>query len=262
MTETAKNALRLTLVQTHLHWEDSKANLHHFDQLLATAEESDLILLPEMFSTGFSMQSELLAETMEGPTVSWMAEKAKALNTTLCGSVIIKENASYYNRLIWMRPDQSLATYNKRHLFRLANEHKHYDAGTEKLIVELAGFRICPMICYDLRFPVWSRNTDSYDLAIYLANWPAPRRHHWQALLGARAIENLCYVVGLNRIGEDGKQLEYAGDSLIYDFKGEKLLHLDSTESVKSIRLELDPLNQHRKDYPFHEDADGFHLHN
>lgn len=260
--------LNLTLMQTHLLWEDRPANLSHFDNLLDSLEENergslnktDLILLPEMFSTGFSMRSDQLAEPMNGPTLGWLAEKAAKLRATLCGSVIIEEEGKFYNRLIWMRPDQTFETYDKRHLFRMSNEHKNYASGSERLVVEINGFRICPMVCYDLRFPVWSRNSNDYDLALYVANWPAARSGHWQTLLAARAIENLCYVAGLNRIGKDGNDLQYSGDSGVYNFQGEKILALESADTTATLSLSFEALQQYRNEFPAHRDADEFTL--
>ncbi len=197
--------MKVTIIQTHLAWEDKTANLEHFSaHLSALAEATDLIVLPEMFSTGFSMQPERLAEPMDGPTVQWMRAKAADTNAAMVGSLMVREGDCYYNRLVWMFPDGTLQHYDKRHLFSYGTENEHYTAGTNQLLVNWKGWKICPLICYDLRFPVWSRNTMGYDLLLYVANWPERRSLAWNALLAARAIENQSYTVGVNRIGADG----------------------------------------------------------
>src|SRR5690606_24430266 len=198
--------LRITIIQTSLHWQDASANRTMFsEKLAAAAPATDLIVLPEMFTTGSSMDAAGLAEDAEGPTLQWMKEEAVRYSAVLTGSVMVKEGDNYYNRLYWVRPDGTYEHYDKRHLFRMAKEHHSYTPGKEKLLVELKGWNICPLVCYDLRFPVWSRNTGSqYDLLLYVANWPKPRANAWSTLLQARAIENLSYVVGVNRVGTDG----------------------------------------------------------
>ncbi|EJF11524.1 amidohydrolase [Pontibacter sp. BAB1700] len=214
--------LRVTIIQTSLHWQDAAANRSMFSEKLAlVAPDTDLVVLPEMFTTGFSMDASGLAEETEGPTLEWMKEEAAKHEAVLTGSVIVREGEQYFNRLYWVRPDGTYEHYNKRHLFRMAKEHHTYTPGQEKLLVELRGWKICPLVCYDLRFPVWSRNVGSeYDLLLYVANWPKPRANAWSILLQARAIENLSYVVGVNRVGTDGNGHPYSGDSAIIHPKG------------------------------------------
>ena len=235
--------LKITLLQVPIAWENKEENLRFFSAKIAAIEApTDLILLPEMFSTGFSMNSALLAETMEGATVNWMKEQAAKKSCVLCGSLIIEENSAYYNRLIWMYPDGSFEVYNKRHLFRMAKENEHYTEGNKKLIVEFKGWKICLLVCYDLRFPVWSRRTsnENYDVLVYVANWPERRIYAWKSVLVARAIENQAYVVGLNRIGKDGNNIEYSGDSIVLNFLGERLTNsptdAESSETVVLIK--------------------------
>ncbi len=252
--------LTLTLIQDVLHWQEPEANRRHFEALIAQAPASDLILLPEMFSTGFSLQSSQLAETMSGDSIQWMTRMAKESGAVVSGSLILEEDGHYYNRLIWMRPDGTFAFYDKRHLFRMADEHHHYTPGDERLVVTLNGWRICPLVCYDLRFPVWSRNNSSFDLLLYVANWPEKRRLHWQTLLRARAIENLCYVAGLNRVGEDGNQIAYSGDSVVISPRGEELLNAGSEAGLFTVQLNHEELASYREIFPAHLDADHFHI--
>ncbi|VXC99590.1 Omega-amidase YafV [Pseudomonas sp. 8Z] len=254
-----KPDLQLALIQTTLAWHDPAANREHFDGLLEQARGADLVILPEMFSTGFSMESAALAEPEDGPTTGWLCEQAQRIDAVICGSLIIQAaDGSYRNRLLWARPDGSLAHYDKRHLFRMAGEHKHYSAGDEQVVLELKGWRVRPLICYDLRFPVWSRDAESTDLLLYTANWPGARRQHWNRLLPARAIENLCYVVAVNRVGEDGKGHVYTGDSQVLDFQGEPLLLAESGDGVFRQRLACEPLRAYRERFPAHLDADTF----
>jgi predicted amidohydrolase len=252
------NQLTVTLVQTELVWESPEENRSHFDQLLRTGLDSDLIVLPEMFATGFSMESATLAESMDGPTVSWMLNKAATLGTTLCGSLIIEDGGRYFNRFLWVQADGIIQHYDKRHLFRMSTENDHYAAGNEKLVVELLGFRICPQICYDLRFPVWSRNDGEVDLLLYVANWPQVRREHWIALLKARAIENLCYVVGVNRIGTDGNGIAYSGDSVARDYNGLPMLEMASANGLSQVTLDKHSLAEYRHQFPAYLDADKY----
>jgi omega-amidase len=214
--------LIVTFIQTELVWEDIQANLEMLDEKIGAIENpTDLILLPEMFSTGFSMNPVGLAETMHGNTVAWMIKKATEKSADIAGSLMVEEDGCYFNRLIWAKPDGRVLTYDKRHLFRMTGEEKVYSAGSHRLTVELKGWRIRPFICYDLRFPVWMRNSDNpYDLAIVIANWPASREIQWQTLLRARAIENQSYVIGVNRVGVGGKQIEYNGYSCVVDYQG------------------------------------------
>jgi predicted amidohydrolase len=251
--------LRVTMVQTELAWQDPVANRHrlaaHFRGLMG---HTDLVVLPEMFSTGFSMDAGSLAEDMDGPTVGWMREEAAALGCVITGSLIVREQGRCYNRLVWARPDGTTGHYDKRHLFRIASEQDHYAPGAQRLVVELKGWRVCPMICYDLRFPVWSRSRNDYDLLLYIANWPQRRAHAWSTLLRARAIENLSYVVGVNRIGKDGNGATYAGDSVALDFLGQSLSSEGGGDRVETAVLDLESLRSHRQSFPAHLDADRF----
>jgi len=253
--------LRVTLVQSELAWQAPATNRRrlaaHFRGL---AGHSDLVVLPEMFTTGFSMDAEGLAETMDGPTVGWMREEAAATGCVITGSLIVRDGDRCCNRLVWARPDGTLAHYDKRHLFRIAGEQAHYVAGARRLVVELKGWRICPMICYDLRFPVWSRNRGDYDLLLYVANWPQRRAQAWSTLLRARAIENLSYVVGVNRIGRDGNGASYAGDSVALDFLGQALSSEGGGDRVETAVLDLESLRAYRSGFPAHLDADRFEL--
>ena len=253
--------LQLALIQTSLVWQDAAANREHFARLLEQARGADLIVLPEMFSTGFSMDSAALAEPEDGPTSQWLRQQAQDLGAVVCGSLIIQAaDGSYRNRLLWARPDGSLAHYDKRHLFRMAGEHKHYSAGEQQVVLEVKGWRVRPLICYDLRFPVWSRDAGGTDLLLYTANWPAARRHHWNRLLPARAIENLCYVAAVNRVGEDGKGHAYSGDSQVLDFQGESLLAAQDVDGVFRVSLSAAELAAYRQRFPAHLDADSFSL--
>ena len=254
-------ALTLSLFQCATHWHDPVANRALFDGLFkAASSESDVLVLPEMFSTGFTMASQEVAEPMDGPTVNWLRERAAARRQVLCGSVVIEDQDAYFNRFIWARPDGSIAHYDKRHLFRMADEHQHYDEGQERPVLELDGWRILPLVCYDLRFPVWLRNADDYDVLLCVANWPAARRVAWQTLLRARAIENLSYAVGVNRIGVDGNQVSYAGDSAVYDFSGGALIELGDEEQVATLSLDPGALRDHREAFPAWRDADQFEI--
>lgn len=253
--------LTVTLIQTALHWENKEKNLSMFtDQLNTITSGTDVVLLPEMFTTGFSMQSATLAEDMNGPTVQWIKEQATRLNAVVCGSFIAGEQGHYYNRLVWMQPDGIFFTYDKRHLFRMGDEQQHYSAGTQRLITEWKGWRFCPMICYDLRFPVWTRNRNEYDVLLFLANWPERRAAHWKLLLQARAVENLSYCLGVNRVGEDGNGIYHSGDSSVFSPRGELLWQQSHEEEIKTITLSKQDLLDYRKAFPAHLDADGFKL--
>ena len=254
-------ALTLSLFQCATHWHDAAANRALFDGLFEEAsDESDVLVLPEMFSTGFTMASREVAEPMDGPTVGWMRERAAARGQTLCGSVVIVDQGDYYNRFIWARPDGSITHYDKRHLFRMADEHEHYHEGAARCVLDLGGWRILPLVCYDLRFPVWLRNADDYDVLLCVANWPAARRVAWQTLLKARAIENLSYMVGVNRTGVDGNQVSYAGDSAVYDFTGSTLIELGEEAQVATVSLHAGALSDHREAFPAWRDADQFRI--
>jgi omega-amidase len=254
--------LTLSLIQSTLHWENIPANLAMFEEKIWRINQpTDLIVLPEMFNTGFTMNAEAVSEPMNLHTFKWMKQQAKQTGAVVTGSFIVKEQAQYYNRLIWMRPDGSYETYDKRHLFRMANEHLTFSGGKMPLVTEWKGWRICPLICYDLRFPVWSRNVNTdYDLLIYVANWPQARQHAWKTLLPARAIENLAYTVGVNRVGVDGKNIPYSGDSGIYNYKGETLFQQTDTEVTHTITLHKQELIAFRKAFPAFLDADTFNL--
>ncbi|MGD8204457.1 amidohydrolase [Pantoea sp. FN0305] len=253
--------LRVTLVQSDIVWENAEQNRRRMAEHIARAEASDVIILPEMFTTGFSMVPQGIAETMQGPSVSWMQERAAQAGCALVGSMIITEAGRFYNRLLWVRPDGTIAHYDKKHLFSFASEDQEYTAGNAQLVVEHRGWRIAPFICYDLRFPLWSRNIDMrYDAALYIASWPEKRVAHWQALLTARAIENQSYVIGVNRVGEDGNQLRYNGHSMLIDPLGEVLIDEAEVESVRSATLSRQHLLDIRERMPFLQDADAFSL--
>ena len=253
--------LNVGLIQSDLSWENIDANLEHLENQLANiAPTVDLVILPEMFSTGFSMEPAKVAEAMKGKTVQWLAEHAKRLGAVLTGSIIIEEEGNYYNRLVWMRPDGSYATYDKRHLFTLAGEHEVYTAGKMPLYVEVKGWKVCPLICYDLRFPVWSRNTVNYDLLIYVANWPEKRNTAWKSLLRARAIENQAYTIGVNRVGRDGNDLDYSGDSSIIDYAGALQFQVSNIEGVFTATLSYEKQQAFRKKLQFLADRDQFEI--
>jgi omega-amidase len=252
--------LRATLIQADLYWEDKAANLSAFTAKLnrLDAGETDLVLLPEMFTTGFTMNAAPLAEPADGPTVEWMAEQAARLDAVVCGSFIALEAGRFYNRLVWMQPDGRYRTYDKRHLFTLAGEHHTYTPGQQRLLVEWRGWKVLPLICYDLRFPAWSRNLEGYDLLIYVANWPSPRRHHWRSLLAGRAIENQAYTLGVNRVGLDGNGYPHTGDTSAIDFAGEELLHLAQAEGCVTLTLSHQEQQAFRQKLPFLADRDTF----
>lgn len=253
--------LRVTLVQARLFWEDKAANLAAFDKMLdESAARTDIVVLPEMFTTGFTMNAGPLAEPMDGPTMAWLAARAARMDAVAAGSFIAKEGGRYYNRLVWMRPDGSYDTYDKRHLFTLAGEHRTYTPGTRRLLVECKGWKILPLICYDLRFPAWSRNVDDYGLLLYLANWPEPRRNHWRCLLAARAIENQAYTLGVNRIGEDGNGFSHTGDTSAFNYSGEELLHVANAEGCFTLTLSYAEQQAFRQKLPFLADRDRLSL--
>ena len=257
--------LTATIIQSALFWEDPLANLLQFEQKInAISQKTNLVILPEMFSTGFSMRAKELAETMDGPTVTWMKKMAIDYKIILTGSIIIAENQQYFNRLIWMLPNGSFGYYDKRHLFAFAGEDKHYTAGTKRLITSVNGFKIQLLVCYDLRFPVWTRQADQanpeYDILIVVANWPATRSHAWKTLLAARAIENQCYVIGVNRVGEDGNKNYHSGDSTILDPLGNILFTQADEPVVHTIALHKENLTAIRSKFPFGKDADAFQI--
>lgn len=253
--------LRISLVQTSLDWQQPEQNRSRLANLIAPLSgQTDLVVLPEMFTTGFTMAPETLAEPMQGPTLDWMRQQADTLGAAVCGSVVVEDNG-YRNRFFFVTPDGRVQHYDKRHLFRMANEHQYYVAGDTRLVIEYKGWRILPQVCYDLRFPVWCRNVNDYDLMLCVANWPSPRRHAWRTLLQARAIENQGYVAGVNRVGIDGKGLDYSGDSLLVDFKGQALLDGNPGDAfVKTGTLNAEDLQQFRHNFPAWQDADDFEL--
>lgn len=254
--------MKIALVQTETDWHDAVANRRRFDAWFERVEpDTDLVVLPEMFSTGFTMDSREVAETMDGPTVAWLRERAAALDAVLVGSVVIREGERWFNRLVWMAPDGTATTYDKRHRFRMAGEHEHYDAGAERVVVCLEDWRACPLICYDLRFPVWSRNRGDYDVLLYPANWPAARQGHWNGLLRARAIENQCFAIGVNRVGTDGNGVVYRGGTAVYDFEGTPLVEIFDDERLVHLRLDRQGLDRYRAAFPAWRDADDFELH-
>ena len=261
--------MRVSIVQTSLHWENPAANRAMFTQKLDSLRGlTDLVVLPEMFSTGFSMNVGQLAEPMAGPTMDWLTKLSRDLNAAVTGSFICEEEGRFFNRLIFMRPDGQFDFYDKKHLFSLATENEHFTAGKKRITVEWQGWRICPLICYDLRFPAWSRNTVGnfvnghtpyYDVLIYVANWPNRRAHHWRSLLTARAIENQSFVIGVNIAGADGNGFEYSGDSAIVDYSGQLLAQIpDGKEDIITLELSLENLHLYRQELPFLADMDKF----
>lgn len=252
--------LKLTLIQSDIHWHQVEANLAMFEEKIwQISEATDVIVLPEMFQTGFTMETSL-AEPMNLTTFKWMKQMAAQKDAAVTGSYIVKASGKVFNRLIWMQPDGQYYTYDKRHLFRMADEHNHFDEGESKLIVAWRGWNICPLVCYDLRFPVWSRNVNlEYDLLLYVANWPAARVSAWDALLKARAIENVAYSAGLNRLGEDGKGIAYNGHTSAYGPKGETLL-FSKAEDLLYVTLGRKDLDRFREKFPAQLDADQFDI--
>ncbi|HEY8689695.1 MAG TPA: amidohydrolase [Chitinophagaceae bacterium] len=267
------SSLTITIIQPNLHWENKKANLDMLAKKIESIKEkTEVVILPEMFSTGFSMQPKLLAEKMDGKTIEWMKKISSSKKIILTGSVIIEEDGKYFNRLIWMLPNGEYGVYDKRHLFAYADEHNHYSAGNKRLIAQVKGWKINLQVCYDLRFPVWSRQSPplqkerglggeaEYDLLVNVANWPERRIAAWKTLLQARAIENQCYVVGVNRVGDDGNNIHYNGGSTITDPLGEILYHKANDEDVFTYTLQKEKLDEVREKFPFWRDADSFDI--
>jgi omega-amidase len=256
------NNLNITLCQTDLVWENIDANLNSFDERFKTlARKTDVIILPEMFSTGFSMEPFNVAEIWPGRTITWMKENAQKYNCAICGSIMVKVGEKYLNRFVWVDPQGDIQYYDKRHLFQMGGEHEVFEAGSKQLIVNYKGWRIAPFICYDLRFPVWSRNRDKYDLAIYVANWPSARSLVWEKLLMARAIENQCYVAGVNRVGTDGRDIVYDGNSLMINARGEIMSNFKKEkEELLSFEIDKEELLDFRKKFPVFNDADDFEI--
>lgn len=260
--------IKIAIVQTKLFWEDGNLNRSHLSDQINSIE-ADVIVFPEMFTSGFTMNVAQVAEDMQGTTINWMKEIAKKKNAVFTGSLVIKEGGKYYNRMLWIGPDGELEYYDKRHLFRMANEQEYYSDGKRKVVVAYKGFRFCLQVCYDLRFPVWSRNIGEngespiYDCLIYVANWPEIRRTAWTSLLQARAIENQCFVIGVNRVGQDGKGIVYSGDSAVYSPKGDKISTVEPyEENVEIVEIEINELNDFREKFPVGMDADAFRIMN
>ena len=262
--------LYCTIIQTSLAWEDKAANLEMLGKkIFAIKDKTNIVILPEMFSTGFSMKPEILAESMDGDTVAWMKDIARNKKIILTGSLMIKENDAYYNRLLWVLPNGEIGYYDKRHLFGYGKEDEHYSPGKTRMIVSVNGWKINLQVCYDLRFPVWARqhmrensNKDEYDVLMYVANWPEKRSHAWKTLLVARAIENQCYVIGVNRVGNDGNDIYHSGDSMVMGPLGEILFERSHDECVQTIILDKSKLDDVRNQFPFLSDADNFSISN
>lgn len=261
--------MKVTLIQTSLQWENREKNIAHFDTLFNSMKETgDLIVLPEMFTTGFTMNPERLAEPAEGKTLEWLQTKSSEKGIVITGSVAVSKNGNYFNRLYWVEPSGNYQTYDKRHLFRMAKEDEHYTPGDKKIICSLKEWKFCPLVCYDLRFPVWSRNnfnkknrTWDYDVLIYVANWPEVRSYPWKQLLIARAIENQCYVIGLNRIGRDGNNYDHSGDSVVINPRGEIISKTKAhEESVETVQLDMNYLSEFRLSFPVGMDCDDFNI--
>ena len=253
--------MKIALIQTSLIWENPIENRSHLAQkITGFMEDVDLIVLPEMFSTGFTMNPKAVAETMNGETVLWLQHLAKAKNAAITGSLVIEENGKFYNRLVFVFPTGEIKTYDKKHLFSLAGENEFYAAGKEKLVLEYKGYKICPLICYDLRFPVFSRNVENYDVLLYVANWPKPRVNAWDILLKARSVENMCYTIGVNRIGKDHNHNEYVGHTQVIDFLGEYVLEPQEADAVFIVELNKAKLLQTRSKLAFLDDRDKFIL--
>ena len=257
-----KENIKITIVQSDIIWENKTANLIKYDNVLSKiTEETDLIVLPEMFSTGFLMNPEKFSENTEGEAFTWLKNKSVEKNCVITGSIITKDNNKYYNRLIWFEPNGNSDFYDKRHLFSFAGEDKHYTSGNKLLIKEIKSWKIRPLICYDLRFPVWSRNRNNYDILIYIANWPERRKDAWSTLLKARAIENQCFVVGVNRIGIDGSGINHSGDSVVLDYFGKELSSIKPfEESYQTIEISYKELYDFRQKFNTYQDSDNFEI--
>lgn len=257
-----KNTLEVALIQTHLVWENPIQNKQLLTEKIEVLPESvDIIVLPEMFTTGFTMNASQLAETMQGDTVNWMQTIAKQRQVAITGSLIIKEHNLFYNRLLFVHPDGHIDIYDKRHTFTLAGEDKVFASGTEKKIIHYKGWKLCPMVCYDLRFPVWARNVEAYDVLFYVANWPNVRIQAWDTLLKARAIENMAYCIGVNRVGLDGNNHEYSGHSAVYDVLGNRIDQIPfDKEAIEIVTLHKSDIETYRQKLNFLADMDGFTL--
>jgi len=257
------NNLKITVFQAYLFWENTEKNLKNLSLRLSSGvkEKTDLIVLPEMFNTGFSMNAATLAETMDGNTMNWLAETAKRYDCVVTGSLMISEGGKYYNRMIWMLPDGSYEKYDKHHLFGLGEEDKTYTPGKDQVIVSLKGWKIRLAICYDLRFPVWLRNVDAaYDILLIIASWPDKRTAHWKALIPARAIENQCYVIAVNRVGHDGNEIYHSGHSMCLDANGNTVYYKPEDEDLYTFSIAYPDLEKNRRSFPFLKDADKFSI--
>ncbi|MCG7500612.1 amidohydrolase [Tenacibaculum sp. Mcav3-52] len=254
------NTLKVALIQSDLVWENPTENRKRFEKKInGLSDEIDLIVLPEMFTTGFTMNASAVAEIMEGETVQWLQNLAQEKSIAITGSIIISENNNFYNRLLFVHPSGKIDSYNKKHTFTLAGEHEVFSAGTERIIIDYKGWRICPLICYDLRFPVWARNTENYDLLLYVASWPKPRIEAWDSLLKARAIENMSYTIGVNRVGVDANGYEYIGNTVCYDTLGNCLVKNNlGTEEILIIELNKQEQAKIRDRFCFLDDRDAF----
>lgn len=253
--------MKTALIQSEIIWENPEANRNYFEQKINAIPESvDLIVLPEMFTTGFTMNPETVAETMDGKTMGWLQSLAKAKKTAITGSLIIADNNNFYNRLVFVFPSGEIQFYDKRHLFTLAGEDKVYTSGTQRLIVDYLGWKICPLVCYDLRFPVFARNVENYDLLFYVANWPKPRINAWDILIKARSVENMCYTIGVNRNGSDNANLEYVGHSQVVDFLGNYVLEPQEIEGVFIVELDKEKMTNARNKLGFLNDRDSFEI--
>lgn len=250
--------LNITLVQYDLYWENPDANRATIEEMLSGIQ-TDLVVLPEMFTTGFSMNAKSLAEPMGGHTFKWMKMLASSLGAAVSGSIIIKEEGNYFNRFLWVNPDGTVAFYDKRHLFRMSDEVRIFTAGEERKVISYKGWKFLPQVCYDLRFPVWSRRTDNdYDVLLYTANWPASRNNVWETLLSARAIENQSYSVGVNRVGNDGLDIQYTGNSSVYNYMGYLVQSAESKSEIIQVDLNKKDLEEFREKFPVYLDSDSF----
>lgn len=256
------DTLNIAVIQTKLAWQNPEKNRNQFSEKIKNIyEDVELILLPEMFTTGFCMKTDDIAETMNGETVRWMIDIAKEKGAAIGGSIIISEGGNFYNRFLFVHPTGEIDCYDKRHLFTLAGEEKVYSRGLEKIIVNYKGWKICPLVCYDLRFPVWARNIEEYDVLIYVANWPKPRIKAWDTLLKARAIENMCYTVGVNRVGADANKMDYCGNSAVFDCLGEELTEIKpNEEEIAIVSLSKEHISKVRNKLNFLNDKDSFEI--
>ncbi|HPN18547.1 MAG TPA: amidohydrolase [Chitinophagales bacterium] len=250
-----QNELNIALIQTDLVWKDRKTNLSNIEKIFSSIKEDiDIIILPEMFTTAFCVDDVRLAEDINGGTTSWMQRMAKEKNAAICGSILYKEDSHYYNRFLFVEPNGKIHFYNKHHLFSLVNEHQYLTKGNDKLVISFRGWKLQPFICYDIRFPAWCQNDENADVQIYVANWPAKRIHHWKLLLQARATENQCYVVGVNRIGTDFYGNAHNGQSAVIDYSGKEICHLADKNGIEVVKLSKENLENHKERYPFWKD--------